>query len=245
MGLKKKSPLRSLGLFPRVNPGKLNFLRFWFGLITEFDFIVSMWLNNKSHQIWAQSKGDSLPLMYPWVDRMVLKTSASWGSGRDSMLNLTALVCLQPQLNGRAEPVSLTCLLSELLPSQAEASPEKSLHDLLEAEAHSHPWAFPRFYWLKQAVGWLGFMGRVNRLHLLLGGAFIMAAFCDQPDFCSYLFIIEDPEMLMKSLGRKFDTSLKVALCSQEQWCDFSEKSIRNKTEMAIFSCTKSWSRQI
>ena len=45
----KKSPLRSLGLFPRVNPGKLNSLRFWFGLIIEFDFIVSMWFNNKSH----------------------------------------------------------------------------------------------------------------------------------------------------------------------------------------------------
>ena len=158
MGLKKrKSPLRSLGLFPRVNPGKLNFLRFWFGLITEFDFILSMWLNNKSHQIWAQSKGDSLPLMYPWVGRVVLKTSASWGSGRGWMLNSTAFACLQPQLNGRAEPVSLTCLLLELLPSQAEASPEQSLHDLLEAEAHSHPWAFPRFYWLKQAVGLLGF----------------------------------------------------------------------------------------
>ena len=60
------------------------------------------------------------------------------------MLNSTAFACLQPQLNGRAEPVSLTCLLLELLPSQAEASPEQSLHDLLEAEAHSHPWAFPK-----------------------------------------------------------------------------------------------------
>ena len=38
-----------------------------------------------------------------------------------------------------------------------------------------------------------------------------MAAFRDQPDFCSYLFIIEDPEMLMKSLERKVDTALKVA----------------------------------
>lgn len=117
---KKKSLLRSLGLFPRVNSGefpKLNFLRFWFGLITDFDFIVSMWLSNKSHQIGAQSKGDLLPLMHRWVGRMVLKASASGGRGRDSMLNSITLVCLQPQLNGGAEPVSLT----ELLPSQAEA----------------------------------------------------------------------------------------------------------------------------
>ena len=120
-GKKKKSLLRSLGLFPRVNPGefpKLNFLRFWFGLITDFDFTVSMWLSNKSHQIGAQSKADSLPLMHPWVGRMVLKASASGGSGQDWMLNSVTLVCLQPQLNGGAKPVSLT----ELLPSQAEAS---------------------------------------------------------------------------------------------------------------------------
>lgn len=38
-----------------------------------------------------------------------------------------------------------------------------------------------------------------------------MAAFHDQPDFCSYLFITGDPEMLMKPLERKFDTALKVA----------------------------------
>ena len=60
-------------------------------------------------------------------------------------------------------------------------------------------------------MGWLRFTGRVNRLHLLLGGTFIMAAFHDQPDFCFYLFIIEDPEMLMKPLERKVDTALKVA----------------------------------
>ena len=59
-------------------------------------------------------------------------------------------------------------------------------------------------------MGWLGFTGRVNRLHHLWGGTFTMAAFRDQPDFCSYLFIIEDPEMLMKSLERKVDTALKV-----------------------------------
>lgn len=146
---------------------------------------------------------------------MVLKTLASGRSGRGWMLTSIALLCLQPQLNGRAEPVSLTCRW-ELLPSQAEASPEQSLQDIWEAEAHRHPWAFPRFYRLKQAVGWLGFTGRVNRLHLLLGGAFIVAALSDQPEFCPYLFIIEDPEMLMKPLGRKSDTSLKVAWCSQE-----------------------------
>ena len=38
-----------------------------------------------------------------------------------------------------------------------------------------------------------------------------MAALSDQPEFCPYLFIIEDPQMLMKPLGRKSDTSLKVA----------------------------------
>lgn len=102
---------------------------------------------------------------------MVLKTLASGRSGRGWMLTSIALLCLQPQLNGRAEPVSLTCRW-ELLPSQAEASPEQSLQDIWEAEAHRHPWAFPRFYRLKQAVGGAGVHGEGKQTPPFTGRSF-------------------------------------------------------------------------
>ena len=111
MGLKKKNPFEVTRLFPRVNPGvfpKLNFLGFWFGLIKDFYFIVSMLLNNKSYPIVVQSKDDLLLLTLPWVGRIVLETWASGWLGWGWMLNCAALVCLGPQLGGTAKPVSLT-----------------------------------------------------------------------------------------------------------------------------------------